>query len=48
MLKSPGSVVAGFKPAVAGFSGGRGVSEGLVEVGRRGTVGKPELEEERH
>lgn len=37
----PGSVVAGFKPAVAGFSGARGVREGLVEVGRRGTVGKP-------
>lgn len=44
----PGSVVAGLKLAVAGFSGVSGVREGLVEVGSKGTVGKPELEGETH
>lgn len=37
----PGSVVAGLKPVVAGFSGVRGLRAGLVEEGSRGTVGKP-------
>lgn len=37
----PGSVVAGLKLAAAGFSGVRGVKEGPVEEGSRGTVGKP-------
>lgn len=37
----PGSVVAGWKVAEAGFSGERGLREGLVEVGSRGTVGRP-------
>lgn len=38
---SPGSVVAGLKPVAAEFSGARGLKEGLVEEGSRGTVGKP-------
>lgn len=37
----PGSVVAGLKLVAAGLSGVRGVREGLVEEGSRGTVGKP-------
>lgn len=37
----PGSVVAGLKLVAAGFSGVRGLKEGLVEEGSRGTVGKP-------
>lgn len=39
--RSPGSVVAGLKPVAAEFSGARGLKEGLVEEGSRGTVGKP-------
>lgn len=38
----PGSVVAGLKVVVAGFSGVRGLREGLEVEGSRGTVGKPE------
>lgn len=38
---SPGSVVAGLKPVGAEFSGARGLKEGLVEEGSRGTVGNP-------
>lgn len=38
---TPGSVVAGWKVVEAGFSGERGLREGLVEVGSRGTVGRP-------
>ncbi len=37
----PGSVVEGLKLVAAGFSGVRGLREGLVEEGSRGTVGKP-------
>lgn len=37
----PGSVVAGLKLALAGFSGVRGLRDGLLEEGSRGTVGKP-------
>lgn len=37
----PGSVVVGLKIAEAGFSGVRGLREGLAEDGSRGTVGKP-------
>lgn len=37
----PGSVVAGLKLVAAGFSGVRGLKEGLVAEGSRGTVGKP-------
>lgn len=37
----PGSVAAGLKPAGAGLSGVRGESDGLLEEGSRGTVGKP-------
>lgn len=29
------------KPVAVGFSGARGLKEGLVEEGSRGTVGKP-------
>lgn len=41
----PGSVVAGLKLVAAGFSGVRGLREGLVEEGSSGTVGKPGEEE---
>lgn len=34
-------MAAGLKLAEAGFSGVRGLREGLVEEGSRGTVGKP-------
>lgn len=34
-------MVVGLKPVAAGFSGARGLKEGLVEEGSRGTVGKP-------
>lgn len=34
-------MVVGLKPVAAGFSGARGLKEGLVEVGSRGTVGRP-------
>lgn len=37
----PGSVAAGLKLVAAGFRGVRGLKEGLVEEGSRGTVGKP-------
>lgn len=37
----PGSVAEGLKLVAAGFSGVRGLREGLVEEGSRGTVGKP-------
>lgn len=37
----PGSVVAGLKPVVAGFSGVSGLRAGLLDEGSRGTVGKP-------
>lgn len=37
----PGSVVAGLKVVVAGFSGVSGLREGLEVEGSRGTVGKP-------
>lgn len=38
----PGSVVAGLKVVVAGFSGVSGLREGLEVEGSRGTVGIPE------
>lgn len=38
---APGSVVVGLKLVELGFSGLRGLREGLVEEGSRGTVGKP-------
>lgn len=34
-------MVAGLKLVAPGFSGVRGLKEGLVEEGSRGTVGKP-------
>lgn len=34
-------MVAGLKPVAAEFKGVRGLKEGLVEEGSRGTVGKP-------
>lgn len=37
----PGSVAEGLKLVAAGLSGVRGLREGLVEEGSRGTVGKP-------
>lgn len=37
----PGSVAAGVKPVEVGFRGPRGVREGVVDEGSRGTVGKP-------
>lgn len=40
----PGSVVAGLKLVAAGLRGVRGLRDGLVEEGSRGTVGRPEEE----
>lgn len=45
---SPGSVLAGLKLVAAGFRGARGLKEGLVEEGSRGTVGKPGGKREQH